>query len=183
MAPGLEAILLEAMGADRSSGVGLPRAFDSAVAHLGSADVTNLLRGRFADAEPLEWHKLIPTLAWEAIWTFNIDDVVERAYQETTDRRQVPLVCLPSDDQIPYGGAHDQLPLVHLHGYVGSIQERADAQLVFDWQQYLGAVREAGRANWQGRFRGDYQITPVIILGASPHRRAGHFRGSSTRKP
>lgn len=166
MAPALEEILLDAINVKPSVGVGLPRAFESAAATLGPAAVTDVLRNRFADAEPLDWHKLIPTLPWEAVWSFNVDDVIERAYQETPDRKQLPIVRLPNDDQLPYGGAHEQTPLVHLHGYVGSIDQRDDPQLVFDWQQYLSAVREADRANWQGRFRGDYQVKPVIVLGA-----------------
>lgn len=56
--------------------------------------------------------------------------------------------------------------MVHLHGYVGSVDERTDPQLVFNWQEYLRTISEAGRGSWQTRFRGEYQTAPFIILGA-----------------
>jgi len=110
---------------------------------------------------------MIAQLPWEAVWTLNIDDVMENAYLQSADRQQLPVVRLWDEDQLPYGGQHEEVPLVHLHGYVGDIESRADPKLVFDLLDYIGAVRQADRGNWQTRFRGDYQVRPMIILGAT----------------
>ena len=166
MAEGLEAALLQAIGQTDAKNVGLARAYEAAVVELGQEDVVTLLRLRYGDTEPLPWHLLIPRLAWEAVWTLNVDDSIENAYLAVPERRQSAQVRLWQDAQLPYGGGHDDVPLVHLHGYVGTPGGRIDPQLVFKFQEYLGALRQADTGNWQSRFRGDFELMPAIIIGA-----------------
>lgn len=97
MAAALEAILLDAIGQADQVGVGLARAYEAARADLGEADLTRLLRRLFSDVEPLPWHALVPSVPWETIWTFNIDDVIENAFVINTARKQTATVRLWQD--------------------------------------------------------------------------------------
>lgn len=151
---------------DPDERVSLRNAYDAAVAELGPDYVVNLLRHRYADAEPAPWHLLLPRIAWEAIWSFNVDDTIERAYERIGAREQRAEVRLWRDRLTPFGGLSETVPVVHLHGYIGSIGHRDDPQLVFGWSEYLGAVHQASTANWQTRFRSGLATAPLIVIGA-----------------
>lgn len=162
----LQELLLAELGVDPDERVSLRNAYDAAVAELGTDYVVNLLRHRYADAEPAPWHLSLPRMAWEAIWSFNVDDTIERAYERVGGREQRAEVRLWRDRLTPFGGLSETVPVVHLHGYVGSIGRHDDPQLVFGWSEYLGAVHQASAANWQTRFRSDLATAPLIVIGA-----------------
>lgn len=166
MAPQLQELLLAELGIAPNPDVSLRNAYDAAVDDLGPQYVANLLRHRYAEAEPARWHLSLPRIAWEAIWSFNIDDTTERAYERVTSREQTAEVKVWQDQLTPFGGASDKVPIVHLHGYVGSIGRREEPQLVFGWSEYLGAVHQASQSNWQTRFRSDLATVPLIVIGA-----------------
>jgi len=170
MARELTEILLDEIdGAPSAAGVTLQRAFARAVATTGKESVEGLLRQRFADCTPCNWQMNCPLIPWEAVWTLNIDDSIEQAYESVTKRTQRALIRLWQDRASPLGGVTEHVPIVHLHGYVGEIDRRDDPQLVFSLAQYLSALRQADASNWQTRFRGEYETAPVIIIGAQLH--------------
>lgn len=162
-------LLAEIDGAPSATGVTLQRAFARAVAAQGRSSIEALLRLRYAGCTPQEWHRDCARIPWQAIWTLNVDDSVEYAYQSCPERLQRAFVRLWGDPPTPLGGIADEIPIVHLHGYVGEIDQRDDHQLVFTLEQYLGALRTADLGNWQTRFRGEYPTAPVIVIGARLH--------------
>jgi hypothetical protein len=162
----LERVLLSAIGENPDDQLGLPLAYESALAVLGESDTVALLRARYGGCDSLPWHTLLPRFGWEAIWTFNIDDVVEHAYRTASRPVQRGHVYLWQDQPAPTGGKVDHVPIVHLHGYVGEHDRRSDPQLIFGWSEYLGALSASARTNWHSRFRGTYSTFPAIVIGA-----------------
>jgi hypothetical protein len=156
---------LDDIGLDASPDVTLAHAYDETVAQRGQTQVVALLRELYAGAEPLPWHRRIAELAWEAIWTFNIDDVIENAYRVATSPPQYISVRLWDERPQPLGGATGRVPIVHLHGYVGTIEPKPDPKLIFGLAEYLGALRSAP-GNWHTRFSSEFLDKPVIIVGA-----------------
>ncbi len=128
--------------------------------------MTRLFRTWYAGAEPSEWHHRIPGLAWECIWTFNIDDVIETSYANSATRAQRLRSALWRERPTPFAGGHDVLTVVHLHGYVGDIARRDDPQLVFSLSDYLDARSVASHLTWHTTFRSQFPTSPVIVLGA-----------------
>ena len=168
MADGLTKILLDGVqGAPKS--VTLQRAFLRAVNSHGEEYVDDLLRSYFAGCSPLPWHLEATRMPWQAVWTFNVDDAIEQAYVDNTSRLQTARTVVWRDPPLPLAGARDEVPIVHLHGYVGQIDRRDRPDLVFSLEQYLSALRAADTGNWQTRFRGEYQTAPVIVVGAQLH--------------
>jgi len=165
LASALTARLLAEAGVGPSADVTLPHAYEEAVEELGAAQVVTLLRQLYADTTPLEWHRRLSELPWEAIWTFNIDDVIETAYRTTPSAAQRISIHLWDDRPQPFGGVTSQVPIVHLHGYVGNIEPRAEPKLIFGVAEYLSALR-ARPGNWQTRFSSEFLDKPVIIVGA-----------------
>ncbi|CAB4547232.1 unannotated protein [freshwater metagenome] len=129
----------------------------------------SIFKELFADCEPASWHGLIPDLSWEAIWSFNIDDSIETAYQNNKSRRQVPRTLIWTDQTTPYGGDAEEFPLVHLHGYVGSLGRNPSPNLIFDQSEYMAALRTSTEHNWHTILRADYARRPFIVLGARLH--------------
>jgi hypothetical protein len=170
MAAELTALLLEEADATAPpAGVTLQRAFTRAVATRGAHAVEALLRMRYSRCTPAEWQLICPKIPWQAIWTLNVDDSMEHAYLATGDRAQRAVVKLWQDAPTPLGGRRDEVPIVHLHGYVGELEKRDEPQLVFTLEQYLGVLRTTDLGNWQTRFRGEYPSAPVIVIGARLH--------------
>lgn len=145
---------------------GLARAYDAAVDDLGYDAVLDLLKQLYANATPQPWHLGIAKLPWEAIWTFNVDDVMETAYNNQHERVQFPTVVTWSEATTPYGGKTDEVPLVHMHGYVGAMRQRPKMDLVFGLSDYLGVRDTATQSNWHTAFRGSYPTCPAIVVGA-----------------
>ncbi|MFZ1438532.1 MAG: SIR2 family protein [Candidatus Microthrix subdominans] len=163
----LEKLLHELSGRTQGSPVGLQRAYEAAVRHSSAMIVEDLLRSRFASVEPSNWHQQLPLLPWETIWTFNIDDSVEYAYQGQHDRLQKGRTTVWSEPPLARAGLADEVPIVHLHGYIGEIHRRTRPELVFSTTDYLRVIEHSSRPWWHSRFRAEYPSMPMIILGAS----------------
>ncbi|MFF8174689.1 SIR2 family protein [Streptomyces chartreusis] len=122
--------------------------------------ITEYLANRFTDCTPPSWQRDLVAIPWRYIWTLNIDDVVEHAYQEFSDDAiQKPL-------SLSWVDAHktpsiDQVALVHLHGTAWT---RNAKDLVFDISSYL--LAESLRHRWHNIFADRYADTPTIIIGA-----------------
>ncbi len=152
--------------APSSDGISLALAYEAACMSAGEGAVLDFLRTRFAQCTPLPWHRLIPLMPWGTIWTFNLDDVIERAYLSSPNRIQRTDVRLWQDELVQRGGDTDVVPLIHLHGYVGDDPKRSDPQLVFSLEQYMTARLNAVYANWHTRFRSEFPTEPLIVIGS-----------------
>jgi hypothetical protein len=184
-ARGLAAELVAGLS-DAPVDVSLPRAYETMLATSGPEATHDFLRRRFSGCECQEWHRSLTRIPWECIWTLNIDDAMEGAYASSPDRSQDVQTVLPMDDLRHLGGAQRTTCLVHLHGYVGSIQARSNPELTFSLQEYLASVRAADAATWHSTFRYMFSTAPLLILGATMNEELDFLevvrRGNSSAK-
>jgi hypothetical protein len=103
-------------------------------------------------------------LPWAHVWTLNVDDCLERAYDEQGRyARQQPLsISWTERHRTPRHGL-DEVLIVHLHGKASRAQR--DGELVFDISTYLHAAQANHR--WHTLFGDYFPSKPFLILGAS----------------
>lgn len=124
--------------------------------------VLTYMTDRFANCTAPSWYADLVSIPWRYIWSLNIDDSVENAYNtQFTDHTAKELISVSWTDshRVPKG---NQVVLVHLHGVAWA--KKTD-DLVFDISSYLYAVTQ--RHRWHNIFADSYLETPTIILGAS----------------
>ena len=87
--------------------------------------VQRYIRDVFIAFEPAEYHKLLPLYPWRAVFTTNLDLVVERAYQAVSTRIQNPVTILKNSQKFDQDlrGVANPLELVKLHGSVDVFQD------------------------------------------------------------
>ncbi|MEU6060098.1 SIR2 family protein [Streptomyces sp. NPDC047097] len=130
-----------------------------------TADNQNVLAymaDRFANCTAPLWYADLVSIPWRYIWSLNIDDSVENAYNtQFPDHTAKELVSVSWTDshRVPSG---NQVVLVHLHGVAWA--KKTD-DLVFDISSYLYAATQGH--SWHNIFADSYLETPTIILGAS----------------
>jgi len=166
MAVELSRLLLIESGIEVGEGIPLPRAYRAAVNEIGAVRVFQFLQSRFSNVTPTKTHQLIPTVSWECIWTLNIDDAVEAGFAECEAPSQRSRSLNWNSNPRPYAGTTNELPIVHLHGYVGAPETADTAKLVFSIDEYIRSLAEASASNWQTRLRGDFPFTPIIAVGS-----------------
>jgi hypothetical protein len=105
--------------------------------------------------------RILPRYIWKRAFTFNIDDVLEVAYERSSGRKQaLELLTFESDFQ-PGAEDHSRLQLIHLHGSV-----RAPAAgFVFSYAEY---ARMMSKINpWMVMLSQIIATEPFIISGTS----------------
>lgn len=127
-------------------------------------DVHEYLKTRFSNCTP-SWHGRLAQIRWRRIWTLNIDDVVERAYERTVGtqygRKVIPLDWISSFRELDVEEA--ALQIIHLHGFAPNLS-RDNRNLVFSIVEYLQAV--APRYTWHRVFGDSFLQRPFIVIGA-----------------
>lgn len=142
----------------------LPLAYEEAE----SANKTRLhswLRGRFIGCLSTWQHQLFQ-IHWERIWTFNIDDVLENAFEiDRSFNVFSDIVSFDWKEKVaPLESTPNKLQIVHLHGRAKDLDGPLDG-LVFSIPQYTQATR--GFQQWHASFQTHYIERPFIVCGAS----------------
>jgi len=143
--------------------VDLRRAYES-IEHLRVADGRGRLqyfKYRFSNCTP-SWQDLIYRLDWRRIWTLNVDDVLENAFDKylSQTKRQRRLAHYTwSDPFAELGRENGAMQIVHLHGLADGTDN-----LIFSIVEYLRAV--ITKRAWHPVFGDEYQQEPFIIIGA-----------------
>ena len=116
---------------------------------------------RFTNCTP-SWQGLIFNLGWRRIWTLNVDDVLENAFDkyvtETKSEREYKRYTWhdPFDE---LGRENENVQIVHLHGFANGADD-----LIFSIAEYAKAITT--RTTWHPVFGDEYQGEPFIIIGA-----------------
>lgn len=119
------------------------------------------LADRFSNCTAPGWYADLVSIPWRYIWSLNIDDAVENAYnRQFADRAAKELVSVSWTDPHRVPSSH-QVILVHLHGV--ALADRTE-DLIFDISSYVYAT--TARHRWHSIFADRYADTPTIILGA-----------------
>jgi hypothetical protein len=127
--------------------ISLARAYD----HLSRRDrtgVSKYLKSWFTGCRP-SWQGLLAEFNWHRIWTLNIDDVLEIAFQA----QGRPLQTFGWRQRFVDRNWSRSSQIIHLHGSAAQLldPERADEPLVFSIQEYARALADA--RSWHGVFR------------------------------
>lgn len=128
---------------------------------VGADRLRTYLRNRLTNTKP-KWQKTVLKLPWLRIWTLNIDDVMEQAFdaQMSGVAESIPVHM---DD--PYRLAHEagKVQTVYLHGR--AISARSDlANVVFTTLQYSQANQAT--TGWKAEFWTSWSQRPFITVGA-----------------
>lgn len=122
--------------------------------------ITDLITRRFLNCMPGETVKAIASFRWRRIFTLNIDDALERAYELSLVPTQKVKSINYND---PYAEVRDLriLPIIHLHGF----SRRAEDGYVFDIKEYMRSI--SNNNIWAHVLGSIIRTEPFIVLGSS----------------
>jgi len=140
------------------NGIGLREAYQEAKAEKPQR-LIQYFNGRFIGCQPT-WQAKLFQIIWERIWTLNIDDVLDKAAQQSS--REVSFFTL-SDRFPPKPHELAGQQVVHLHGKMASARSGLEG-IVFDTLEY--AKSAATQTGWAADFWSKYAQRPFVIIGA-----------------
>lgn len=90
-----------------------------AISNSSLNDVQDFIKDYFSDLVPADFHNIIPTLRWRAIFTTNYDRLIEVCYESKQENTQSLSIILSNDDRLDETRIDtDKLPFVKLHGCI-----------------------------------------------------------------
>lgn len=124
----------------------------------------NWLYNRFVNCKPT-WQNLLFHTHWERIWTFNIDDVLERAYElkGDIDGSMRPRSMSWKDKIVPLD-RDTGVQIIYLHGRAQDLNTD-NGGLIFSIPEYSSVSRAF--PPWHASFQTSYIDKPFIVCGAS----------------
>ena len=108
-----------------------------------------------------EWQDLIFRFDWKRIWTLNIDDVLENAFDKYSANNDNLRGCHSYSWNDPFtelSRENNDFQIVHLHGYA-----RNGDNLIFSILEHLTAI--SAHNSWHPVFGDEYLQDPFIIIG------------------
>jgi len=128
------------------------------------AKLNEYLRGRFTQCLPT-WQAKLFDVNWRRIWTLNIDDVLERAFNPELNAAGFKELSSISwqDKFVPPEKSASEVQVIHLHGLADRIGFSGE-DLVFGLVEYSTVVRTV--PPWHSAFETTYVQDPFIICGA-----------------
>jgi hypothetical protein len=151
----------EFLGGERATEP-LARVADYSVASSSLLDVQKFVKDIYEPICPLDFHKVIARFKWKAIVTTNYDRVIEKAYEQTSDRLQHPLPVIRDGDMRSLEDMPDGVPIIKIHGCVSRYSD-TDVPMVLANEQYAKYLR--GRGRLAINFREMAKDYPVIFCG------------------
>ena len=107
---------------------------------INETDLTTVqtyLRDVFAEFQPSEFHKLIPTFKWAALATTNYDLIIERAYDATQSPIQEIVPFLSNIERIDHKLRNETtVPYIKLHGCISKFDD-PNLPLILTIDQYI----------------------------------------------
>lgn len=99
--------------------------------------VQDYIREFFDGYYPAEFHKKIASFRWAGIFTTNYDLIIERAYEENSERVQDLVPIVKNSDRIDNTiRSNTTVPYNKLHGCIAS-WDRTEIPLIFTVDQYV----------------------------------------------
>lgn len=127
---------------------------------LNKTQIKSAIIDRYSNCTAGPTVKKIPSYIWKRIYTFNIDDALENAYEKASAKKQN---CITINFDQPYEPEPEksQVQIVHLHGWVRDKKE----QIVFSHQEYADIM--TGRNPWMYNLAQCISTEPFIISGSA----------------
>lgn len=127
---------------------------------LNAKEVDEQITSRFANCAAGETITAISRFRWRRVFTLNVDDALEMAYETASVPTQIaqPVIFIE-----PYAEIRDLrvLPIVHLHGYA----RKPEAGYVFDLKEYMRGIRDNNI--WAHVLGNLIRSDPFIVMGSS----------------
>lgn len=127
---------------------------------LGPDETEEHLTKPYSSCRPGETVKRITGFVWRAIYSFNIDDALEAAYETSTRRRQ-RAVSLNFDTNYRTPSNQSKVSIVHLHGFT----REPEKGYVFSASEYARVTR--GMNPWMHVLSELLATEPFIVSGTS----------------
>lgn len=142
----------------------LPLTYEEAQS-VDASGFRNWLQNRFSNCEPT-WQKDIFQIHWERIWTFNIDDVLLNAFNESKDQNVYSDIKTFDWQQkiVPLEDTVGSQQVIYLHGRASELGRTSNC-LVFSIPEYTHATRSF--LPWHASFQTHYLERPFIVCGAT----------------
>ncbi|MFK7601151.1 SIR2 family protein [Deinococcus sp. SM5_A1] len=122
----------------------------------GKTPLEDYLTNRFFGCS-YSWQTKIFEFTWAAIWSLNIDDVLENAASAAIPRKRTKSFTWRD----PYSNApSDTQQIIHLHGYVNQMPK---TNYIFSILEYANAISE--KKTWHSIFSDTLPNRPYIIIG------------------
>lgn len=128
--------------------------------HLTPAQVDEHLTRPFLGCRAGPTLKQLPQFAWRTAFTLNIDDALESAYEYSSQRLQ-SLISVNYTREFETFRNPQELPLIHLHGFV----RLPDEKYVFSLQEY--AAVQKGMNAWAHMLSSLIVSEPFIVAGTT----------------
>lgn len=127
---------------------------------LKPEQVDQQITKRFANCLAGATVSAIAAFRWRRVFTLNVDDALENAYEQAPVPTQVIEPLVFSD---PYSEIRDlrKLPIIHLHGWARTPEKG----YVFDLQEYMRGIRENNI--WAHVLGNLIRSEPFIVIGSS----------------
>lgn len=127
---------------------------------LDSSETDKYLTQPYVGCRPGETVKRLTSYVWKTVFTFNIDDALENAY-DSVERPKQKIESLNYDNLFKTQPNKGQLSIVHLHGFT----REPDKGYVFSTAEYGRATR--GMSAWMHVLSELMASEPFIIAGTS----------------
>lgn len=137
----------------------LDKIFDVAMRKRGPRAVLEFLQERLLVKSYPDWYRKVAYPYWLRIYTTNVDDLVEKIYEDTRTIRLQTLSAIASRYK-SRDLALGSLQYAKLNGVLGSSLE----ELTFGVRQY--AARSGEFDPWYDHFVRDYSTHPTILIGS-----------------
>ena len=126
---------------------------------LSHAEIAEHVTKPFSNASPGPTLQAIPTFVWKRIFTLNIDDALERAYEEAESYQNI----IPQnycDPLVDHNNLAD-ISVIHLHGTVTKPKEG----YIFSRNAYVKNINSQNP--WMIFLTETLSVDPFIIIGSS----------------
>lgn len=123
----------------------LPHVAAMAISQTSLYEVQDFIKDYFEDIEPSDFHKLISTFTWRALFTTNYDLLIEKSYKQAQGAAQTLHVVLNNEDKMDeIRVTNDVLPFFKLHGCVTRTHDQ-DLPLILTTDQYNQCLDKRSR--------------------------------------
>jgi hypothetical protein len=151
----------------------------------GQSQVFEVVRRAFDNFEPGDAHRLVSAFNWRMLATTNYDLLIERAYAQSTHRRQHLVRFVKDDEPIEekLQAVANPLQYLKVHGCLDHLHD-TDIPLVLSREQY--AAYSANRTRLFGRLRDIARESTMIFIGYrldDQHIRELIYALSSNKRP
>jgi hypothetical protein len=128
--------------------------------YLDEKQVADYLTRAFTVKKPGNSLKRIPNYIWKNVYTFNIDNVLEKIYSECVNpKQQINTINFPDKYIIPRNKS--DLQIIHLHGFV----DRSIENYIFSLNDYVTLIDTINP--WMVTLAESFSCEPFVIAGAS----------------